>query len=158
MITYTYGDKHSGGRDLDNTDEYIVVRSRHPRKRFDRNMFTKHGQEVLSKLQRVFSFPDAGVEILGQGTISAKDACADLKKETTGLRFAGRALAHPVHRAPSVYTENLFIRLEDDCRTDISEITGRVGLAARKGSRPIGPNRAGAPQAYFIKTPLGTGQ
>ncbi|MGH6929135.1 MAG: hypothetical protein ACREEV_12535, partial [Dongiaceae bacterium] len=161
MIKYNYNDKYDG-QELRNTDEYVVVRAANTKSRFRRDALSERGRQVLARLRPVWSFPDTGVEILRRDKIGAEEARAELKKEKKGLLFAGRALAHPAHGMPLVYTENLFIKLEDNCSTTIAEIIGKVGLEARPGSRRLGDKArkpALAPKnSYLIKAPLFTGQ
>lgn len=163
MITYKYDDKYGGARELRNTGEYIVLRAQNKNARFLPQMLSKKGQEVLAKLQPVFSLPDVGVEVRRQDTIPADEALFELKKEVReNLRFAGRALAHPAYGAPVVYTENLFIKLEEDCRSTIGDIVKRADLVPKNAPRDIGSggktSKLAPKNAYFVKAPESTGQ
>ncbi len=163
MITYRYGEKHGGAQELRNTGEYIVVRGKDKKEKLRTEKLSTRARDVLARLERAFSFPDKGVEILRQRTIGADEALVELKKEVNdGLAFAGRALAHPVHGLPSAYTENLFIKLEDDCSTAITEIAQKCGLSPKAPPRDVAErlrDRKAAPkQAYVVKAPVSTGQ
>ena len=149
MITYMCGDKYAGAaQELDNTGDYIVVRAKDRNDRFRPQSLSKRGQEILAQLRPVFSFPDVGVEI--RHAAGADAALPDLKKEDN-LRFAGRGLAHPKHRAPVVYTENLFIKLEEKRQSTIGDIVKGAGLVAKE-------SRSGPSNTYFVQAEDATGQ
>jgi len=164
MITYRYGEKHGGAQELRNTGEYIVVRAKGQKGKVRAETLSARSRDVLARLERTFSFPDKGVEVLRQGTIGADEALVELKKEgTDGLAFAGRALAHPVHGLPSVYTENLFIKLEEDCSSSaIGGVLQSCRFTPKEGPQDLGNGlkyTAHAPKnAYLIKAPVATGQ
>jgi subtilisin family serine protease len=163
MITYRYGEKHGGAQELRNTGEYIVVRGTARNERLRPETLSARAREILARLEPAVSFPDKGVEVLRQSTIGADEALVELKREEKDkLAFAGRALAHPVHGLPSVYTENLFIKLEDDCSSAIGAIVQRCGLSPKESPLDLGGElevREAAPKnAYVVKAPPSTGQ
>lgn len=160
MITYRSGEQLGGQQRLSNTDEFIVVRTK-DRKRLRADVLSKQARGVLAGLQRWQSYPDVGAEVLRQGTVGCDEALGVLKKEMD-LAFAGRALANPVHGEPSVYTENLFIKLANGRGAAIDEVLRRVGLSPKTQPRSqseglLQPDR-GPKNAYFVKAPFGTGQ
>jgi subtilisin family serine protease len=163
MISYRYGEKHGGAQELRNTGEYIVVRGKDKNEKLRPELLSARARDVLSRLEPAFSFPEKGVEVLRQRAIGADEALVELKKdEEDGLQFAGRALAHPVHGLPSVYTENLFIKLEEDCSSAVADIVQKCGLSPKESPLDLGEgleNRDAAPKkAYLVKAPDSTGQ
>lgn len=164
MITYRYGEKHGGAQELRNTGEYIVVRGKTRKGKLRAETLGPRTRDVLGRLERAYSFPDKGVEVLRQYRIGADEALVELKKEgNDDLAFAGRALAHPVHGLPSIYTENLFIKLEEDCSSSaIGGIMQSCGLTPKAQLADLGKDlryQAAAPKnAYVVKAPVSTGQ
>ncbi len=161
MTTYRYGDKKSTAYELRNTGEYVVLRTR-DRQRLRPEALSRRGQRVLAGMRRAFLYPDAGVEVLQLTDIGLDEARAELNKEANVLQFAGRALAPPTHGTPLIYTENIFIKLVDDCKLAIMKFLEEARFVPKSEPRVIGPQKhmteLGPKNSYFIKSPRRIGQ
>ena len=112
MVSATYGGKDGTTYQFEDTDDFIVVRTRN-RATLDTARLGRGARFVASRLESVIRFPTVGVEVLKRRDVDTVEARALLSKEQD-IRFAGRALCDPVSGTPVVYTENLFLKLHDD--------------------------------------------
>jgi len=107
----------------------------------------------------VARFDEAGVEVLraraparGARTVGLRDRARAVLGNEAAIEFAGRALMDVRSRMPVLYTENLFVKFDDDtaasrCRA----LLKAYGLAVK---RPVEYLR----NAYFVEAPARTGQ
>jgi subtilisin family serine protease len=103
------------------SDEFVVVRTKSGRLLEDVALSSK-SRKILSSLKSVLRLPDAGVEVLS--TQAKGKSSRDLRnKSVAGLlkesdtRFAGKVLIEPKSKHPILYTENFFVKFNDDAGT-----------------------------------------
>ena len=160
MFTVRYGGK--GGRrfSLAESNDLVAVRTvnRNPlmvERTFASAPVSDAALRVLDNFDLEARFSQAGVEVIrARGERSPRrqrdEARATLKKEPE-IEFAGRVLTDPQSGAPVLYTENFFVKFDDDasatsCRRTIKE----YGLTVK---REIDYLR----NAFFVQAPEGTG-
>jgi subtilisin family serine protease len=160
MYTVRYGGKNGTRQKLAVSDEFLAVRTANrasltsPRP-FETAAVSPKAQDVLGEFELEVRFRQAGVEILRarqpRGRRALRDrARATLKKEPE-IEFAGRVLVDPQSNRPIIYTENLFIKFEDDTKpTEHKKVLKRYRLVVK---RPIEYTR----NAYFVEAPEGIG-
>jgi subtilisin family serine protease len=111
--------------------------------------------DVLSAFEPVDQYPEFGVEVLraraARGAKSSRDAARRILKREPALHFAGRVLCDPVSKAPIVYTENAFVKFNDDVKAaQIKQTLKKHKFTTR---RAIGYAR----NAHVISAPAGCG-
>lgn len=108
---------------------------------------------VVDGLDLVAAYPDAGVEVYRRQ--EGSPGVPEMKSALAGapdIEFAGRVLVDPVSRRPVLYTENLFVKFDDDllddeCRQHLTD----EGLTVKRKVDY-------ATNAYVASAPEGTGQ
>ena len=123
MISYRYGGKRGQRRTLSISDDYVAVRTRNGAPVVSDTPeeivpLSPESRELLDEFEVVTRYQDAGVDVLRARAVRGVRALRDrtrqaLKKESV-VRFAGRVLADPQSHAPVLYTENLFVKFDDD--------------------------------------------
>jgi subtilisin family serine protease len=151
MIEYRYGGKKGQRLRLREATDLVVVRTRRRIATEDLTL-SRAARVLVERAESVLRFPHAGVEVLRLQKGASRDEARGLLREEPELQFAGRVLTDPKSRAPVLYTENLFLKFEDDvgqreCRRVIKE----MGLAVKQALDY-------ARNAYFVGAPEGTGQ
>ena len=151
MATYQYRGKQGQQYNLEEGKDTIVIRSK---RKLPLNMLplSKKGRALIGELRSVIRFPEAGVEVLSTNAkVSRDEARKELKKEET-FRFAGRTLVDPLSKAPVLYTENFFIKFEDDAsKKDCKKILQDYGLKTKRAVDY-------AHNAFIVNADEGTGQ
>ncbi len=154
MYAYQYGGKKGVRHRLTISDDFLVVRTQN-RGPLEKSVLTKKSRQLMGSFVPVARFEPAGVEIFR--TVEKRRlreirnrARATLKKETA-CQFAGRALCDPKSGAPVLYTENLFVKFDDDlgpraCRKLLREFRLKVKRELEY-----------ARNAYFVAASEGTG-
>ncbi len=154
-VSFQYGGKRGKKFRLSVNDEYLVVRT-HGRAPLDQSALSSKALRTLREYESVTRFEEAGVEILRCKARARRSALRDearraLKREKE-IRFAGRVLADRRSKEPTIYTENLFVKLVDDLKpTACKKLLRQQGVTIK---REIEYCR----NAYFVDTPEGTGQ
>lgn len=155
MSTYRY---QYGGKTfkLVESDEYVVVRTKSGRLMEDASL-SSNCRKILSSLKSVLQLPAAGVEVLAT-QVKDKSSRALRNKSLAGLikeadtRFAGKVLIEPKSRRPILYTENFFVKFNDDAKTQAcKKIMKALGLSITKEIEYL---RNG----FFISAKEGTGK
>jgi subtilisin family serine protease len=160
MYTFRYGGKKGARCSLRESNDLVVVRTcnRNPlmvERSFATAPVSDASLKVLDSFELVTSFRQAGVEVLRTKDERAPrklrdEARATLKKEPE-IEFAGRVLVDPRSTAPVIYTENFFVKFDDDLsQTKCRKILKGHGL---KVKRAIEYSR----NAYFVEAPENTG-
>jgi len=155
MYIYRYGGRKGRALELELDHQLVVVRtkSRAPLRRARINARTRR---VLSELEPVARFQDAGVDILRAPTARLRAVVREqglaLLRRDPDIRFAGRVLRDARSKSPVVYTENFFVKFADDlggsaCRA----LLAASGLAIKRALEY-------ARNAYFVAAPEGTGR
>lgn len=160
MVQVQYGGKQGQPQQYEISPDCVVVRShdRSPILRqniYEATPMMPETLEVLSQFEIVSRFPDAGVEVLcakaPQPDENLRDTARAALKAEPNIQFAGRVLVDPVANQPVVYTENLFVKFEDDEDDATCEaILQRYGLTIKR-------QLDYAANAYFVSAPEGTG-
>jgi subtilisin family serine protease len=126
MYTIRYGGKKGKSYSLAISDEHVAVRTRDRKPAvsdvpFERTPMSEEAQRVLKKFDLQARFPRAGVEILKarvpRGSRSLRDRARAVLKKEPQIEFAGRVLCHPRSKSPVLYTENLFVKFDDELST-----------------------------------------
>ena len=155
MYLYRYGGRKGRALELELDSHLIVVRT-HSRAPLSRARFGSRAKRVLSELEPVSRFPDAGVDILRAPPARRRAAVRDeglaILRKDPDIRFAGRVLRDTRSGVPVVYTENFFVKFTDDqgpaaCRALIVA----NGLVVKRELEY-------ARNAYFVAAPEGTGR
>jgi len=155
MVTFRYGGRRGRQHTLIESDQLVVVRTRR-RGPVDACVLSKEARRTLDHFEAVVRFPVAGVEVLrtrvkGKSRTVRDRALALLKRERN-LEFVGRALCDPASGAPVVYTENFFVKFQDECSTRrCTRVLKAHGLAVRRALEY-------ARNAYFVSAREGTGR
>ncbi|HEX8282898.1 MAG TPA: S8 family serine peptidase [Pyrinomonadaceae bacterium] len=160
MFTVRYGGKAGRRYSLAESNDLVAVRTtnRNPlmvERSFATAPVSDAALRILDNFELVARFAQAGVEVIRATTDRAPrrmrdEARAALKKEPE-IDFAGRVLTDPQSGVPVLYTENFFVKFDDDtaasrCRATIKD----YGLTIK---REIAYLR----NAFFVEAPEGTG-
>lgn len=109
---------------------------------------------ALGRGEMVARFEDAGVEVYQMGNASTA-AMAERKAElraTPDVQFAGSVLVDPDSGKPVIYSENLFVKFEDDADPqEAAEVLRQHGLTVKRQLEM-------AANSFFVAAPEGTGQ
>ena len=160
MFTVRYGGKAGTRYALAESPDLVAVRTanRNPlmvERSFASAPVSEASLKVLDDFELVTRFAHAGVEVLrakaGRAPRRLRDeARATLKREPE-IQFAGRCLTDPQSGAPVLYTENFFVKFDDDQSASGSrKIIKEYGLVVKR-EIPYSRN------AYFVEAPEGTG-
>jgi subtilisin family serine protease len=159
MVQVRYGGKDGVPYALDVSDNHLVVRtlSRQavmPERPFEVSPVSAEAHRILDQFQTLTRFREAGVELLSTRTPQADGALRDnarsLLKAEPAVDFAGRVLVDAQGR-PVVYTENLFVKFEDDEDAEACEaVLQRHGLSLKR-------SLSYARNAYFVAAPDNSG-
>ncbi|HKA23197.1 MAG TPA: S8 family serine peptidase [Blastocatellia bacterium] len=123
MYTIRYGGKKGKSYSLTISDELVAVRTKDRKPAvsdvpFERTPISEKAQALLKDFDLQARFPRAGVEILKtrvqRGSRSLRDRARAVLKKEPQVEFAGRVLCHPKSKAPVLYTENLFVKFDDE--------------------------------------------
>jgi len=123
MYTIRYGGIKGKSYSLTISDELVVVRTKDRKPAlsdvpFERTPISEKAQTVLKDFDLHARFPRAGVEILKarvqRGSRSLRDRARAVLKKEPQIEFAGRVLCHPKSKSPVLYTENLFVKFDDE--------------------------------------------
>ncbi len=155
MHSVRFGGKKGKSWALVESDEHIVVRTA-ARAPLERTPLAARTRATLSGFAPVAQFVPAGVEVLrataARGARSTRDAARQQLKKEAGVRFAGRCLVDRRSGEPVIYTENFFVKFDDDASAaDVKRSLAKRKLAIK---RPVRFARNG----YFVGAPEGTGQ
>ncbi len=154
MVTYQYGGKTGRRYTLGVNENLLVVRTR-SRRSVGAALISSKARRIFDGLEQVARFHHAGVEIFRYrdpvNTSEARRTRATLTTEPD-TEFAGRVLADPKSGTPVLYTENFFVKFEDDLATSAcKKLLKTYGLKVKQELEY-------ARNAYFIGAPEGTGQ
>jgi subtilisin family serine protease len=155
MYTFKYGGKKGTQVQLDIADDLVVVRTRE-NKALPEAIKSKTAKKVLTQLSPVVRFPEAGVSVLQckqtqERLTQLRDQARQVFKKEKDVRFAGRVLRDVDTGTPVIYTENFFVKFNDDlsdkkCRTTIAKYQLQVKKKLKY-----------AKNAFFVSAPEGTG-
>ncbi len=160
MVTVRYGGKNGGEYQLAISEEHIVVRTQSHSALMGETPFevapvSPEARSILNQFDLQTRFGAAGVEILRAKDLSQGAALRDraraILNEEPEIEFAGRVLVEPESMEPVIYTENLFVKFDDEEDASVcQEVLQRYGLTIKRQLEY-------ARNAYFVTTPTGTG-
>lgn len=156
MPTVHLGKKTEPALTLEQSRDLIVVRTRSGRP------LTRSTGPVASPILAelddavpVTEYPEVGVSVYRvplAGGVRSMDQRKTALRALPDVRFAGGVLVDPGSRQPVLYTENLFVKFEDQADPDACEEVLRAeGLRIKR-------QVTYATNAYFVEAPEGTGQ
>ena len=155
MRSYRYGGRTAKSFRL-KTDENLVVVRTQSRRSLNSAAQSVQARRALDNLDPVHRFRHAGVEIFrfcpGVQRPSARGAIRTTLKSEKDVQFAGHVLIDPQSKKPVLYTENLFIKFDDD----LAESTCRKSIKA--SGLMIKRVLEYARNTFFVEAPEGTGQ
>lgn len=160
MVQVRYGGENGEQYELVISDNHIVVRT-HNRsvligdRPFEVASVSPQAHNILNQFEVKVEFHQAGVEILQAKVPSQDSVLRDQAREVLNqepeIQFAGRVLVDPVSMEPVIYTENLFVKFDDEAEvTTCHEVLGRYGLRIKRQLEY-------ARNAYFVSAPENTG-
>jgi subtilisin family serine protease len=159
MYVVQYGGKSGKKHVLKESDGLIAVRTASRRSAIgapqEAELLTRESRAILGAFELVERFPLAGVEIYRPAEHRRRrglrnQARATLKRDKA-IAFAGRVLVDPVAEEPVLYTENCFLKFEDDVRPrHIKQLLAKHKLTAK---RALGYAR----NAWFVAAREGIG-
>src|SRR5688572_21024270 len=160
MYTVRYGGKSGTRYSLAESNDLVAVRTanRNPlmvERSFETALVSEKTLKVLDNFELVTRFAQAGVEVLRAMTDRAprrlRDEARTALKAEPEIEFAGRVLIDPQSGVPVLYTENFFVKFDDEqSATKCKKILKDYGLVVK---REIEYSR----NAYFVQAPEGTG-
>jgi subtilisin family serine protease len=159
MYEVQYGGKDGRKQILHESETLIAVRTvtRQPAHGSpeEATPLKPESREVLSEFEPLTQFPVAGVTVFraqkARGAKSLRDQARRILKKDQAVQFAGRVLVDARSKAPVVYTENCFVKFEDDVKP--REIKRLLAKYRFEGRRALGYAR----NAWFISAPEGIG-
>ncbi len=159
MYQVQYGGKGGPKHVLEVSDELVAVRT--VTRQAARGMpadaapLRRESREILGEFELVARFPVAGVDVFRARKVrqarSLREQARRTLKKDRAVQFAGRVLIDPRSKAPVVYTENCFVKFEDDVKPrEIRRLLEKYRFEAR---RALGYAR----NTWFISAREGTG-
>lgn len=160
MVQVRYGGQNGEQYELAISDSHIVVRTQNRSvlvgdRPYEVAPVSPQARNILSQFEVKTRFRQAGVEILeakapGQN-IALRDQAREVLNQEPDIQFAGRVLIDPESRQPVVYTENLFIKFDDEAEASTcEEVCRRYNLNIKRQLEY-------ARNAYFVSAPTNTG-
>ncbi|MEH2398766.1 S8 family serine peptidase [Nostoc sp.] len=160
MVQVRYGGQNGQQYELAISNEHVVVRTESRTtlvgaRPFEVAPVSPTARNILNQFELVTRFRQAGVEILRskvptQG-VGLRDHAREILNKESQVQFAGRVLLDPVSKQPVVYTENLFVKFDNEEESRVcQEVLGRYGLTIKRQLEY-------ARNAYFVSAPANTG-
>jgi len=155
MYAYKLGGKQGTTHYVDIGEDLVIVRTKDDKKLEDA-ITSKEGKTILSKLSPIATFPEASVTVLQckqtrSRLLQLRDQARTQFKKEKDVRFAGRVLRDGGQGAPVVYTENLFVKFQDELSEDACD------SVLKKHNLQVKKKLTYATNAYFVAVPEGTG-
>lgn len=159
MFTFTYGGKQGTSFSLQESTSFMAVRTHSRESVMIKDpswsaALSDEARQALDDFLIVDRFPNAGVDLLwappNRDGATIRQARSILKQEPD-VRFAGRVLIDPESDAPVLYTENLFVKFEDDVKASAGRaLLKQYGLKVKRKVDYV-------KNAYFACAKEGTG-
>ncbi|MEA5565200.1 S8 family serine peptidase [Anabaena sp. UHCC 0399] len=160
MVQVRYGGQNGEQYELVISDDHIVVRTQSRNvlvgdRPFEVASVSPEARNILNQFELTTRFLQAGVEILHVKAPHEDSALCNQAKEILNqeaeIQFAGRVLVDPQSMQPVVYTENLFVKFDNEAEVSTcEEVLGRYGLTIKR-------QLDYARNAYFVGAPANTG-
>jgi len=155
MYTYTLGGKKGKKYVLHESSDMIAVRLRKTAT-MKSIMGSARGKKIMKDFELVEEFPEADISVFQAkksvtDPVVVRDRAKSALKDEPGLRFAGKVLIDAESKTLVLYTENIFIKFQDEVKPEVCEkILADNGLKIKQ--RP-----GYAVNAYFTGAPENTG-
>lgn len=157
MRRFKYGGKDGREFKLVEAEDLVVVRTTEDADLRSLNL-TPASRSLAAGMVPILAFPEANVtvyRVVGQpdeeSVLKTRNAIRRSLNEEGQVRFAGRTLIDAESGEIVVYTENIFLKFKDEVAPErCQEIIEKNGLEIKRQYRF-------APNAFFLKTPEGTG-
>ncbi len=154
MYALQYGGKRGKRINLTVSKDLVAVRT-HSRQAVDATSLSRNARSLVSQFESVVAFPAAGVEVMrptaSRPSRGLRDRTRAVLKREPDVRFAGRVLCDPKSGAPVLYTENFFVKFDDDYSpTSCKKILKQHQFSVKRVVEY-------ARNAYFIEAKEGTG-
>ena len=123
MYTFRYGGKKGKSYSLAISDEHVAVRTKDRKPAigdltFEMTPMSKEARSILSEFELQARFKAAGVDLLRtrvvRGSRALRDKARSVLKKESEIEFAGRVLCQPKSKTPVLYTENMFVKFDDE--------------------------------------------
>lgn len=160
MYTFRYGGKKGKRYSLAISDEHLAVRTCDRKQAvgdvtFEITPMSDNARKVLSGFELRARFAAAGVDILRtrerRGSRALRDRARSVLKKEPEIQFAGRVLIDPKFNMPVLYTENFFVKFDDELSpTACRKLLRAHGLTIKRELEY-------ARNAYFAGAPEHTG-
>jgi len=157
MVQVRYGGKNGKTVSLEVSESLLAVRTHERRLSVvaaapeSAVTLSPGARAVLRDAELVWSLPAAGVEVVQTPSIVQRDDARGILQNEPAVRFAGRVLRNEAGE-PILYTENLFVKFDDEEEpARCEEILANYQLAIKR-------RLAYARNAWFAAAPEGTGQ
>lgn len=155
MLKVRYWGKQGKSFSLSVSSDSVVVRT-HSGLPIEQSPLTQKTRQLVDQMETVARFPEAGVEVIraksSRESLRLRDRVRTALKKERDSRFSGRVLCDPHTKSPILYTENVFVKFEDDYSpTAAKRLIKNLGLTIKYEIRY-------AQNAYFLESPEGTGQ
>ncbi len=123
-MSYQYGGKRGKRRQLVEDEGLLVVRTK-SRRPLQRSTLGKPALALMESFDTVVQYEDAGVEVLrvseSRGRSALRDKARRALSKASDIEFAGRVLTDSGSDNPVLYTENLFIKFQEDVRASTAK-------------------------------------
>lgn len=150
MVSARFGGRDGHEVKLEDHGDLVVIRTKRRGARHDQSPLSSRSLAAQRRLEPLFGIPAAGVGVY-KAPAGESEALSKLIHDDDEVEFAGRGL-RDAHGAPVVYTENLFVKFDDETEpAACEEILAQHGLSVK---RPL----TYATNAYFAQAPAGTGR
>ncbi len=160
MYSFTYGGKTGQRYSLAVSEDRVAVRTHNGRRVLEEVPYSgiplsAEARDILADFESELRLSEAGVQVLrvrgARKKTELRDRARGVLKKEPEIRFAGRVLCEQKSKAAVLYTENLFLKFDDDTRPqEHKKLCKRFGLAIKRSLDY-------ARHAYFVGAPEGTG-
>lgn len=160
MVQVRYGGQNGEQYELAISDNQIVVRTENRSllvgdRPFEVASVSPEARSILKQFEVKTRFRQAGVEVLQAKAPTEDSALRDqartILNQEPQIQFAGRVLVDPNSNQPVIYTENLFVKFDDEVEASTcEEIFRRYNLTVKR-------QLDYARNAYFVSAPANTG-
>ncbi|MGF2034113.1 MAG: S8 family serine peptidase [Nostoc sp. CmiVER01] len=160
MVQVRYGGQNGQQYELAISEEHVVVRTESRSglvgaRPFEVAPISPTARSILNQFELTTRFRQAGVEILRTKVptegVALRDRARDILNNESEVQFAGRVLIDPASSQPIIYTENLFLKFNNEEELTVcQEVLRRYGLTIKRQLEY-------APNAYFVNAPTNTG-
>jgi subtilisin family serine protease len=161
MFNVTYGGKGGASFKLVESPDLLAVRTRsrnsisQATEPSEAPVLSDQALSILSEFDIEEEFPAAGVAVLKTRTTrnskAVRDEARSVLKKEPDVQFAGRVLVDPTSKAPVLYTENFFVKFDDEAKaTACKKLLKKYKLTVKRRVEYLR-------NTYFVQAPEGTG-